>query len=142
MLRFRIIGIRFEGRLSNLLRRSIVRRPRTPVSEMNNRDKFVNVAMDRDKIIEFCRRWKITELSLFGSILRDDFRPDSDVDMLVTFAPDAQWSLLDHVTMEEELSNIVGRKVDLVSRRAIERSANWIRRKAILGTAEPYYAER
>jgi len=46
-----------------------------------------------DRIAEFCRRWKITELALFGSVLRDDFRPDSDVDVLVTFAPDAPWSL-------------------------------------------------
>lgn len=99
------------------------------------------IPLDREKIAEFCRRWEITELSLFGSVLRDDFRADSDVDMLATFAPDAQWSLLDHVAMEEELSNIVGRKVGLVSRRAIEQSANWIRRKGILGTAEPYYVE-
>jgi len=99
------------------------------------------IPLDREKIGEFCQRWQITELALFGSVLRDDFRPDSDVDVLVTFDPDAQWSLFDHVDMEEELSVLVGRKVDLVSRRAIEQSANWIRRKAILETAEPYYVE-
>jgi len=88
---------------------------------------------------EFCRRWKIAELRVFGSALREDFRPDSDLDLLVTFAPDADWSLLDHVTMEEELSWIVARKVDLVSQRAIERSSNWIRRKAILESAEPWW---
>jgi len=93
-------------------------------------------------IAEFCRRWKIKELRLFGSALREDFGPDSDVDFLVTFAPDAQWSLLDHTVMEEELSGLLGRKVDLVSRRAVERSSNWIRRKAILESAEPYYVER
>jgi predicted nucleotidyltransferase len=91
---------------------------------------------------EFCRRWKIAELCVFGSALREDFRPDSDLDLLVTFAPEADWSLLDHVTMEEELSGIVARKVDLVSQRAIERSSNWIRRKAILESAEPYFASR
>ena len=96
----------------------------------------------REKIAEFCGRWKITELALFGSVLRDDFRPDSDVDMLVTFAQEAEWSLFDHVTMEEELSSILGRKVDLISRRAIERSRNWIRRKAILKAAEPFYVAR
>jgi len=90
----------------------------------------------------FCRRWKIAELRMFGSALREDFRPDSDLDLLVRFLPDADWSLLDHVTMEEELSGIVGRKVDLVSQRAIERSSNWIRRKAILESAEPYFASR
>ena len=97
------------------------------------------IPIDRDKTAEFCRRWKITEFALFGSVLRDDFRPDSDVDVLVTFAPDAEWSLFDHLDMEEELSVILGRKVDLVSRRAIERSDNWIRRKSILSTAEPIY---
>ncbi|MBI3302043.1 MAG: nucleotidyltransferase family protein [Deltaproteobacteria bacterium] len=101
-----------------------------------------HIPIDRDKIAEFCRRWKITEFAFFGSVLRDDFRPDSDVDVLVTFASDAEWSLFDHVDMQEELSGILGRKVDLVSRRGIERNANWLRRKAILGTAEPYYVAR
>lgn len=102
----------------------------------------VKIFIDHEEIVEFCHRWKITEFAFFGSILRDDFRPDSDVDILVTFAPDAEWSLLDHLNMEEELSSLLGRKVDLVSRRAVERSENWIRRKAILETAEPYYASR
>jgi uncharacterized protein len=91
---------------------------------------------------ELCRRWKIAELRVFGSALREDFRPDSDLDLLVQFEPDADWSLLDHVAMEEELGGIIGRKVDLVSQRAIERSSNWIRRKAILESAEPYFASR
>jgi predicted nucleotidyltransferase len=95
-----------------------------------------------ERLEEFCRRWKITELRVFGSAPREDFRADSDLDLLVDFAPDAGWTLLDHVAMEEELSGILGRRVDLVSRRAIERSANWIRRKTILETAEPYFASR
>jgi len=95
-----------------------------------------------DKLAEFCSRWKIVELRVFGSVLRDDFRPDSDLDLLARFAEDAEWSLLDHVAMEEELSSIAGRKVDLVSQRAIERSSNWIRRKAILDSAEPYFVSR
>jgi hypothetical protein len=94
------------------------------------------------RLAEFCHLWKIAELRVFGSALREDFRRDSDLDLLVTFAPDADPSLLDHVAMEEELSGIVGRKVDLVSQRAIERSSNWIRRKAILESAEPYFASR
>ena len=102
----------------------------------------MNIEIPKDKIADFCQKWKIVELCLFGSVLRDDFRPDSDIDILVTFAPDAEWSLLDHMAMEEELSAIFGRKVDLVSRRAIERSENYIRRKAILETAQPYYATR
>jgi predicted nucleotidyltransferase len=100
------------------------------------------IAIDREQIAEFCRRWKIVEFSLFGSVLRDDFGPDSDVDVLVSFAPDTSWSLFDHVRMEDELAALVGRKVDLVSRRAIERSENWIRRKAILGGAEAVYVAR
>jgi len=95
--------------------------------------------LPRHDIVEFCRRWKITEFALFGSVLRDDFQPDSDIDVLVTYALDAEWSLLDHAQMEEDLKDIVGRSVDVVNRRAIERSANWVRRKAILESAEPYY---
>ena len=83
------------------------------------RSMTTQITVDREKIAEFCRRWKITELSLFGSVLRDDFRPGSDVDVLVTFAPDAQWSLFDAVEMEQELSTIFGRKVDLISRRPV-----------------------
>ena len=102
----------------------------------------MNIEIPKEKIADFCRKWKIVELCLFGSVLRDDFRPDSDIDILVNFSPDAEWSLLDHMAMEEELSAIFGRKVDLVSRKAIERSENYIRRKAILETAQPYYATR
>ncbi len=87
----------------------------------------------------FCQRWKIAELSVFGSALRDDFRADSDIDVLVSFSPGADWSILDHVQMEEELSAILGRPVDLVTRRAVERSPNWVRRRAILESAEPLY---
>lgn len=100
------------------------------------------IPIPRERLDEFCRRWRIAELRVFGSALREDFRPDSDLDLLVSFAPDADWSLMDHVAMEEELAGIVGRKVDLVSQRAIERSSNWIRRKAILESAEPYFASR
>lgn len=99
-----------------------------------------NVPIDEDKIEAFCRRWKIAELALFGSVLRDDFAAESDVDVLVSFLPDAEWSLLDHQAMEEELAGIVGHKVDLVSRRGIERSRNWIRREAILSGAQRIYA--
>ena len=100
------------------------------------------VNLPQDKIAEFCRRWKITDLALFGSVLRDDFGPESDIDVLVVFAPNAEWSLFDHVRMEEELEASLGRKVDIISRRAVEKSTNWIRRQAILETAEVYYVER
>lgn len=101
-----------------------------------------DVPIPNERLEEFCRRWKIVELRIFGSAIREDFRPDSDLDLLVRFASDADWSLLDHVAMEEELTSIAGRKVDLVTQRAIERSSNWIRRKAILESAEPYFASR
>ena len=81
----------------------------------------------------------MVELSVFGSVLSAGFRPDSDVDVLVTYAADAKWSLMDAVRMEGELSGLLGREVDLVSRRAVERSANRIRRKAILESAEVVY---
>lgn len=93
----------------------------------------------RDKIVDFCRRWKIVEFALFGSAVRDDFGPDSDVDVLVTFAPGAGWSLFDHVEMQEELRSLLRRDVDLVSRRGIEQSRNYLRRKAILDSAEVLY---
>jgi hypothetical protein len=94
------------------------------------------------KVASFCRRWKVRELAAFGSVLREDFRPESDVDLLVTFEPDADWGLLDQATMENELAELLGRKVDLVSRRAVEQSTNWIRRKAILESAEIVHVAR
>ncbi len=98
------------------------------------------VSINRDAITAFCQRWRIAELAFFGSVLRDDFRPDSDIDVLVAFDPAARWSLFDHQTMEEELSGIVGRRVDLVSRRGLERSRNPLRRQTILDSAEIFYA--
>ncbi len=92
------------------------------------------------KLDEFCGRWEIAELALFGSALEPDFRPDGDVDLLVTFTADARWSLLDHVRMQDELSALVGRRVDLISRKGIERSRNYIRRRAILESARVIYA--
>jgi len=92
-----------------------------------------------ERIAEFCRRWKIVELSVFGSVLREDFGPDSDVDLLARFAPDGDWSLFDHARMERELVEILGREVDLVNRSALEHSSNWIRRREILETARTIY---
>lgn len=98
-----------------------------------------HIKLDMDRIKEFCERWKISEIALFGSVLRDDFRPDSDVDVLVTFAPDSKISLFDLGDIEDELTDILGRKADLTMRRGIERSSNRIRRKAILSSAEVIY---
>jgi len=94
------------------------------------------------KLTDFCRRWRITELALFGSALREDFSPESDLDILVTFDPEASWSLLDHVRMEQELAALLGRDIDLLTKRSVERSHNPIRRQEILGTAEVIYGAR
>ncbi|HUS80336.1 MAG TPA: nucleotidyltransferase domain-containing protein [Armatimonadota bacterium] len=94
------------------------------------------------EIERFCQKWQVTELALFGSALRDDFRTNSDVDLLVSFAKDATWSLFDLVTMEDELSALLGREVDLVERSALEHSENYIRRRHILASAEPFYVAR
>jgi predicted nucleotidyltransferase len=94
------------------------------------------------QIADFCKRWRITQLALFGSVLRHDFRSDSDVDVLVSFAPDARVGLMDLATMEGELRGIFGREVDLVSRKSVEDSRNYIRRKSILGGAEVIYEAR
>ena len=99
----------------------------------------VRVPLDREKLERFCRQWRIAELAVFSSALREDFGPESDLDVLVTFEEAADWSLLDLDRMEEELAAVVGRKVDLVTRRGIERSENWIRRREILGSAEAIY---
>src|SRR5919199_2903142 len=100
------------------------------------------LVLDLAPIRAFCQRWRITEFAFFGSVLRADFGPDSDVDVLVTFAEDAPWSLLDEVQMVDELESIVGRTVDLVSRQAVEASPNWIRRRSILENAQVVYAAR
>ena len=92
-----------------------------------------------EKIAAFCRRWQITELALFGSVLRDGFGADSDVDVLVSFGEGARHTLFDLDDMEHELKEIFGRKVDLVSRRGIEASRNYLRRNSILKSAQAIY---
>jgi uncharacterized protein len=88
----------------------------------------------------FCERWNVAELSLFGSVLGEGFRSDSDIDFLVTPADDARWSLFDLMEMEAELRDLFGRPVDLVNRRGVERSSNAIRKRQILQSAVRIYA--
>ena len=88
-------------------------------------------------IADFCQRWKITEFALFGSILRADFRPDSDVDVLVTFESGAPWTLWDLSRMRAELQALFGREVDLVEKQALR---NPFRRRAILSEHRVIYA--
>ena len=99
----------------------------------------LNVEASREEIAAFCERWQVTQLAVFGSALREDFGPESDIDLLVSFEDNARHTLFDMVRMEEELKTIFGREIDLVSRRGIERSPNYFRRKAILESAELVY---
>ena len=101
---------------------------------------MVQLQIPQDKVADFCRRHRIRKLALFGSVLREDFRPDSDVDVLVEFEPEAHHGLFAMVRMQSELGEMLGREVDLVERSAIENSRNYIRRKAILSSAETLYA--
>ena len=95
------------------------------------------INIPKDKIEDFCRRWKIKEFALFGSVLREDFRPDSDVDVLVSFAPDGGITFDNRVEMLDELAEIFGREVDLVEKGTIR---NPFRRHEILTTKEVVYA--
>jgi len=96
----------------------------------------IAVEIDKDKLRDFCRKWKITEFALFGSVLRpEEFRQDSDIDVLARFAPDAKWTMFEWVTMEDELAAIFERPVDLVEREAVEQSDNRFRRRSILNSA-------
>ena len=97
----------------------------------------INIPIPEGYLRDFCRRWRIADLSVFGSALRDDSRVDSDVDLLVTFAEDAQWSLYDWVEMIAELREIFGRDVDLLSSQSLR---NPFRRHEILKTRETLYA--
>lgn len=87
-----------------------------------------HLSVTSEQIAEFCRRWKISELALFGSVVRDDFRPDSDVDIMVSFVPESRTGLWDFVHIQEELENLLGRPVDLVEKGTIE---NPFRRRSI-----------
>ena len=97
------------------------------------------IPLDKDRIKAFCEKWLVTEFSLFGSVLTEEFRAGSDVDVLVSFDPRAAWTLFHLVDMENELRTIFGRNVDLVLRKTVERSDNYIRRKSILGSARTFY---
>lgn len=97
----------------------------------------VMVELDREALAAFCQKWRIRELSLFGSALRDDFGPDSDLDFLLSFEPGTGWDLWDLVTLREDLMAIVGREVDIVVREALR---NPYRRREILTHREVIHA--
>lgn len=99
-----------------------------------------NFPLSQEDIAKFCRKWQITELALFGSILRDDFTSQSDLDVLVTFAPLTRPSLFDLIQIRDELARLSGRKVDVLTKKSVEQSHNWLRKKNILDTARVIYA--
>jgi predicted nucleotidyltransferase len=92
--------------------------------------------VDEHKLRAIYEKWRIAELALFGSVLRDDFGADSDVDLLVTFEQGEQWRLADLSAIQEELRQLFGRHVDLVERRAVEQNPNWVVRRDILESAQ------
>ena len=97
----------------------------------------VQIQLDKEAIAAFCRKWRIRELSLFGSVLRDDFGPDSDLDFLVSFEAEAGWDLWDLVTIREDLVSLVGRNVDMVIKEALR---NPYRRREILTNRQVIHA--
>jgi len=101
----------------------------------------IGIEVSKERIAAFCRQNHIRSLSFFGSVLRDDFRPDSDVDVMVEFEPGQEPGLMEIVAMEMELSEILGHKVDLVERQSVEKSENYIRRRHILHSLETIYSQ-
>ena len=96
-----------------------------------------NIELPEQRIAEFCRKWQVIEFALFGSVLREDFSPDSDVDVVIRLVDDAPWSLFDWVEMIDELKEIFGREVDLVEETGLR---NPFRRHEIMSTREVIYA--
>jgi len=105
------------------------------------REAPARLHFDRERLGHLCRERGVARLDLFGSALRDDFGEDSDVDLLAALRPEARITLLDWADLQEKMSEVFGRPVDLVSRRAVEGSQNPYRKQAILSTAIPIYVE-
>jgi predicted nucleotidyltransferase len=101
---------------------------------------ITGINFSENELKELCLKNQVKELSIFGSALRDDFNSDSDIDLLITFDDSTQYSLFDIVRIKEEFENFLERPVDLVKRKAIERSKNIYRKKAILESARVIYA--
>ena len=100
-----------------------------------------NLGVSEDAVRAFCQKWQVVEFDLFGSALGLSFGPNSDIDILLVYAKDAHPTLIDEGQMQEELEALFGRAVHFMTRRAVENSANPIRRRAILESATPVYVE-
>ena len=103
-------------------------------------DILTRLHVTNDQIAAFCRKWQIVRFELFGSALRDDFDDESDVDVLVCFQEGSRQGLSELMSMEEELQMLFERHVDVVERRLVETSRNWVRRRNILQNARLLYA--
>ncbi len=100
------------------------------------------LGVSQKAIAEFCQHWHIIEFAVFGSVLREDFHPDSDIDVLVTFAPEAKRGLTETLQMQDELKAMFHREVDFIVKTALKKSQNWLRRQTILDSAQVIYAAR
>jgi uncharacterized protein len=101
---------------------------------------ITTIDLSMEAIAEFCNRWQVTEFALFGSVLRDDFLPDSDIDVMVQFHSEAHPTFSNLDQMEAELKTIFHRDIDLITRQGIETSRNYLRRQEILSSAQVIYA--
>ena len=99
----------------------------------------IRISIPKEEVVAFCERWNIVELAFFGSVLRDDFGPDSDIDVLINLRPGTSHRISSILHMEKELGDILGREVDLVFRPDVERSQNYLRREVVLESAEVFY---
>jgi uncharacterized protein len=101
---------------------------------------ITHLVYSRQKLDDFCKRWQVIELSLFGSAARDDFSAKSDIDLLVSFSAASDWGLFEHIQMKQELKELFGREVDLITRRSLEQSRNRLLRDEIVNSARVLYS--
>ncbi len=113
----------------------------TVVSRLISQSEIQDIEQFQEEIEVFCDRWQIEEFYLFGSVLRDDFHANSDIDVMVKFNSYSRWGF-EIVDIKQELEKLFGRNIDLITKASIENSSNWIRRKEILGTTRLIYASR
>lgn len=107
----------------------------TPSSQL-----YENIAIPQAQIAAVCRHHHVRKLAVFGSVLRDDFGPDSDVDMLVEFESDYPPTLTTLLTLERELTETLNRQVDLGEQQSVVEDPNYIRRNRILNSLQVIYA--
>jgi len=101
---------------------------------------ITRLSFSRQKLDDFCKRWQVIELSVFGSAARDDFSEQSDIDLLVSFSAASDWGLFEHIQMKQELKGLFGREVDLITRRSLEQSRNRLLRDEILSNTRILYS--